>query len=107
MGAGIRLVENHDPAAFLLDQPLDEFKAEPGQSVPVGNHNIEFIAAMQSFQYGEQSYALPVESTGDVGDDFGVGIELSHLGDLSVEVATLLGGADATVADELGSRLPV
>ena len=55
---------------------------------------------MQSFQYGEQSFALSVESTGDVGDNCGVGIELSHLGDLSVEVATLLGGTDSAIADD-------
>ena len=30
----------------------------------MGNHNIELISAMQSFQYGEQSFALPVEATG-------------------------------------------
>ena len=62
---------------------------------------------MQSFQYGEQSFALPVETTGHVGSDLGVGIELSHLGDLSVEVTTLSGGTDSAIADELWSRLTV
>ena len=75
---------------FLLDQPLDEFKAEPGQSVPVGNHNLELISPMQSLQYGEQSPALPVEAPVDVADDLGVGVELSHLLDLPFQVSTLL-----------------
>ena len=75
LGAGIRLVENHDCAAVLLDQPLDEFKAESGQPVPMGNHNIEFIAAMQSFQYGDKSLTASVELTGNVVGDFHVGME--------------------------------
>ena len=68
----------------------------------MGNHNIELIAPMQSFQYGEQSFALPVEATGHVGDDLGVGVEFPHLSDLSAEVPTLLGGTDSTVADDIG-----
>ena len=73
----------------------------------MGNHNIELIAPMQSFQYGEQSFALPVEPTGHVGDDLGVGVEFPHLSDLPAEVPTLSGGTDSTVADELWSRLTV
>ena len=92
---------------FCYGQPLDEFKAEPGQSVPMGNHNIELIPALQSFQYGEQSFALPVEATGHVGNDLGVGVEFPHLSDLPLEVASLLGGTDSAIADELGSRLTV
>ena len=41
------------------------------------------------------------EATGDVGDDCGVGIELSHLGDLPVEVGRLLGGTDSAATDQL------
>ena len=68
----------------------------------MGNHNIELIAPMQSFQYGEQSFALPVEATGHVGDDLGVGVEFPHLSDLPAEVPTLLGGTDSAVADDIG-----
>ena len=68
----------------------------------MGNHNIELIPAMQSFQYGEQSFALPVETTGHVGDDLGVGVEFPHLSDLPLEVPTLLGGTDSAVADDIG-----
>jgi hypothetical protein len=50
LGAVIRSVENQDLAPVLLGHPLDEFKAEPGESVSVGNHNLELIAAVESFQ---------------------------------------------------------
>ena len=68
----------------------------------MGNHNIELIAPMQSLQYGEQSFALPVEATGHVGDDLGVGVEFPHLSDLPAEIPTLLGGTDSAVADDIG-----
>ena len=38
------------PAAVLIGHPLNEFKAEPGEAISVGNHNLELIAAMESFQ---------------------------------------------------------
>ena len=44
----------------------------------MGNHNIEFIAAMQSFQYGDKSLTASVELTGNVVSDFHVGMEPSH-----------------------------
>ena len=86
----------------MLDQPLDEFKPESGESVPVGNHKSELISAVKSLQYGEQSLALPVEASGDVGDDLSTGVELSHLGDLPLEVSTLLRSTDPAVADGFG-----
>ena len=43
-------MENQDLPAVLLDQPLNEFKSEPGEPVPVGNHKSELIAAMESLQ---------------------------------------------------------
>ena len=42
------------------------------------------------------------EATDDVGDDCGVGIELSHLGDLPIEVGPLLGGTDSAATDNSG-----
>ena len=83
----------------MLDKPLDEFKAEPGEPVPVGNHKSEFISAVKSLQYGYKSLALPVESSGDVSDNLGFREELSHVGDLPLEVSALLGGSDPAVAD--------
>ena len=42
---------------------------------------------------------MPVETSRDVGDDLGIGVDLPHLLGLSVEVASLLGGADPAVAN--------
>ena len=49
-GAVIRVVENHDLAAVLFGNPLDELESEPGQPVSVGNHNCELIAPVWAFQ---------------------------------------------------------
>ena len=83
----------------MLDKPLDEFKAESGKPVPVGNHKSEFSSAVKSLQYGYKSLALPVESSGDVSDNLGFREELLHVGDLPLEVPALFGGADPAVAD--------
>ncbi len=89
----------------MLDQPLDEFKSESGEPVPVGNHKSEFIASVKSLQYGEQSLSFPVEASGDVGDDVGVGVEFSHMDDLALEVSPLLRSTDAAIADCFCVRL--
>ena len=72
-----------------------------GEPVPVGDHNSKFVSAVKPFQYGEQSLAFPVGSTSGVSDNLGSGIEFPHLGDLTLEVSPLLGGADPAVADGL------
>ena len=56
----------------------------------------------KSLQYGEESPAFPVEASSDVSDNLNVGVEFPHLGDLTLEVSPLLGGADPAVADGLG-----
>ena len=83
----------------MLEHPLDEFGAEPGEPVSVGNHKRELIALVNSFQYGSKSLAPVVESGGDVGDDFSVGVLLLHESDLPLEVAGLLVAGDPAVAD--------
>ena len=83
----------------MLEHLLDEFGAEPGEPVPVGNHKRELIALVNSFQYGCKSLAPVVESGCDVGDDFSVGVLLLHEGDLPLEVAGLLVAGDPAVAD--------
>ena len=85
----------------MLDQPLDEFNTESGEPVPVGNHKSELISAVKSLQYGDESLALPVESSGDVSDNLGFREELLHVGDLPLEVPALLGRAGPAVADGL------
>ena len=83
----------------MLEHLLDEFGAEPGEPVSVGNHKRELIALVNSFQYGSKSLAPVVESGCDVGDDFSVGVLLLHESDLALEVAGLLVAGDPAVAD--------
>ena len=90
----------------MLDQPLDEFKPESGEAVPVGNHNLELISAVKPLQYGDESLSLPVEASGDVGDVLGVRVEFSHLGGLALEVSPLLRNTDAAITDHRGSCVP-
>ena len=61
-GAEISLVENQEFATVLLEDLLDEFGSEPGESVSAGNHKRELIALVNSFQYGSKSLAPVVES---------------------------------------------
>ena len=89
----------------MLGQPLDEFKPEAGEAVPVGNHKRELISAVKPLQYGDESLAFPVEASGDIGDDLGVGVELSHVSGLPLQVSALLGRTDPAVADEMGGCL--
>ena len=83
----------------MLEDLLDEFGPEPGQSVSVGNHKRELIALVNSFQYGSKSFAPVVESGCNVSDDLCVWEVFLHEGDLSVEVAGLLVAGDPAVAD--------
>ena len=46
----------------MLEDLLDEFGAEPGEPVSVGNHKRELIALVNSFQYGCKSLSAVVES---------------------------------------------
>ena len=46
----MRLAENHDLSTVALNKPFDKLKAEPSQSVAVGNHNCELIAFEAAFQ---------------------------------------------------------
>ena len=46
----------------MLEDLLDEFGPEPGESVAVGNHKCELIAPVNSFQYGSKSLSAVVES---------------------------------------------
>ena len=94
LGAVIRVAENHGLAAVLLGHPPDEVEPEPGEPVPVGNHNTELIAAMESLQQGDKSFALEVEPATNIGDDPGVGIALPHEDNLPLQVVALLGGTD-------------
>ena len=78
LGACVLVIENQDTAFVLVSKPFDEFESEPCEAVAVGNHNAELISLVKSFQYGEQSFALPVEASADASDDVGIGELFLH-----------------------------
>ena len=49
-GAVVCVAENQDRPAVGFGKPLENLKSEAGKSMPVGNHNLEFIAAVKSLQ---------------------------------------------------------
>ena len=102
LGVCVPVIENQDASSVLVCKPFDEFESEPREPVAVGNHNTELISLVKSFQYGEESFALPVEASADVGDDVGIGELFLHELDLSEEVVFLSVGADPAVADGVG-----
>ena len=102
LGACVPVIENQDASSVLVCKPFNEFESEPREPVAVGNHNTELISLVKSFQYGEESFALPVEASADVGDDVGIGELFLHELDLSEEVVFLSVGADPAVADGVG-----
>ena len=102
LGVCVLVIENQDASSVLVCKPFDEFESEPCEPVAVGNHNTELISLVKSFQYGEESFALPVEASADVGDDVGIGELFLHELDLSEEVVFLSVGTDPAVADGVG-----
>ncbi len=95
--------ENHEFAAALADNPLNEVTSDTGESVFVGNHNLELLSAQDASQYGFKPLTLIVEGGADVLDDVGFGEAFSHRLDLSLEVWFLRGRRHAAIADD--SRL--
>ena len=96
-GAVCRLVENHDFATVLFDQESNNFTAESGESIPMGDHNSAFITAQDAFQYPLASFALEVDATAEVFDDFRFGEFFTHVGDLRREVGRLRFPTDSAV----------
>lgn len=43
-------VENHEFSTVFFDKESKGINAEPCKSVTVGNHNLEFVSAQESFQ---------------------------------------------------------
>ena len=91
------LVENHDFATVLFDQESNNFTAASGESIPMGDHNSAFITAQEAFQYPLESFALEVDATAEVFDDFRFGELFTHVGDLRREVGRLRFPADPAV----------
>jgi hypothetical protein len=103
-GARLCLTVNHDFGSEVPEEPLHQFERESTESVSVGNHNFFEFSSAESFQKGEKTSALPIESRADVGNDFVVWVLLTEVRDLPLEVFLLLFGRDSGIAhsDSLG-----
>ena len=98
-GTETDLVECHDLTAAALDERFNERDAKSRKTVSAGNHKLDAFSAVGAFQYGVERPPLVVESVSNVGNDFGVGVTLTHEGDLSVDVRLLLDARDSAVTD--------
>ena len=97
-GTECSLVENHDFSTVLFDQASNNFAAESGESIPMGHHNSAFITAQEAFQYPLESFALEVDATAEVFDDFRLWEFFTHVGDLRREGVRLRFPTDPAVA---------
>ena len=85
---------------------FEQFEAEAGEAVAVGDHNPLDTTCFDGVQKGEESAAMEVEAGCDVGEDARVGWGVGPEGvELTVEVAgrLLLGAGDASVKNCLTS----
>ena len=99
-GAVSSLVENHDFSTVLLDKISNDFAAEAGESIPMGDHNSEFITAQDPVQYPLESFSLEVDAAAEVLDNFRFWELFLHVGDLRGEGVRLCFPADTeTVAN--------
>jgi len=103
--AVVTCAENHELHASLRKEPFHELEGKAAQAVAVGNHNCRDLAAMDEFQKPLEAGAVPVEAGPDVCDDeVGIGALLLEVGGLALEVAALVLGRDAGVADDVFVR---
>jgi hypothetical protein len=102
----IRVVaENHEAAAALFKEPVDELAGEAAEAVAaVGNHNFSDQAGVDAVQKGDKAGPVPVEAGADVADELVAGVGGAEVGELPLEVGALVLGADAGVADALSRR---
>ena len=63
-------VENHDFSTVLFNQELYNLSAESGESVPMGNNNLELISSHNTLQYGLKPFSFEIDAASVVFDDF-------------------------------------
>ena len=83
------LIENHEFSTVVLDNLSNEFTAKSCQSVTVGNHKLDAIAAHCAFQNGFKSGSFEIESTTNVLNDFCLRILIAHELNLAVKFIAL------------------
>lgn len=90
---------NAQPDLMLVEQPLQELQSESTKPVSICDHNFCDSSLVASFQNGEQTGPLPVETGGDVADELVLRIRFLEVPDLSLEVFLLVLRRDAGVDD--------
>lgn len=93
------MVENHEGALALREDPFQEFQSESTQAVFVGNHNFFDTSLEYGVQNGRKTGPSPVEPASDVGDKFMVWATSLEVVDLSLQVLSLMFGRNAGIAD--------
>lgn len=92
-------VVNHEFRASLVQEPLHEVDAKATEAVLVGNDNLADSSRVDGVQKLDKVGALEVKPAPNVGEVFVLGIVLAEEGTLPIEVGTLMGAADAGVAN--------
>ena len=99
LGRLVVVVENHEFDPVPLEEPAEELESEATEAVAVGHGNRAYTSVKRASQKGSKAFALEVEATANVFDDFGAWAALAEEGDLSFEVRLLASGGDATVGN--------
>ena len=100
LGGGVLVVLVHDDRrAVVLAYALDKVVCEAAQAVSVGNMHESYTARKDEFQKRHESFALEVESGGDVAEDGASRVLVFEAGELALEVGSLLAGGHAAVDD--------
>ena len=88
----VSVIEKDESGTRLLDDPLDKFDAESGESVLVGHHNFSDQAFLDMSQKPLEAFPFVVETRRDVFVDFVVWELGLHGGNLSCKIVLLLAG---------------
>jgi hypothetical protein len=84
----------------LVEYPLDELRAEPGEPIFVGNHNFAPFACLDAFQKPRQVFPLVLETRKDVGKEGMRGICFLKLVNLPLHVVVVFEPNHQTMARE-------
>ena len=88
---------NHDPSASFCEDEVQELESESSKPVAVQDHNLRDQTSECSFQKGTQAGPFEVDPGCDVLDEHVSRVRFFEIGDLAVEVGSLLGAADPRV----------
>jgi hypothetical protein len=95
----LTLTENQEGAVILRQEPVKEVESKAREAVTVGNHNVRDAPCENAFQKGLQSWALEVDTRGNVGEKIPRWVCFLELGFLALEVGLLVRRGDAGVEE--------